>query len=473
MMRIGIIGAGMAGIRLLYEYIHNTKDVDVVIFDDPHMAGRGGPFVHDHSSLLLNQPQDQMSLEGSNDGYICWLKDNLPDQVEKRFTSRSDFGKYAEWVFQQYCQEPRVTFIPHVIEAVKKDGDRFVLTDDDEKNHHFDGIHVACGPLPYQDPYELKGKPGYHGKPYPLSQLWGTLKEETSIGIIGQGLAAVDVAVFLEAQEYDGRQVYFSNTGYFPTIRGEDIDVTFDAIPKVLQSRSGKLDAMIEAIEKDAKRNGISIGMLKPQKEMDGQDYLEYQLEHAKEFAIGQQVVFEYNKNYPYFWNQMLRSDQMTYAKEYGDLFTLLQSPMPKESAMKILESYKAGKTVSYNDVKEVKPTDAGFVLQRGDAHLRVPRLINATGVGDLHKPMAYDSDAKTVLFSLYDQFLIETHLAGGFMVHYPDLSAVSHRHGIIRNLKLHGSQAEGVVFANNAIETLGIEAEMAMKDMMEYLKKS
>lgn len=465
-MRIGIIGAGMAGIRILYEYIQH-KDVDVVIFDAPHYAGRGGPFIHDHSSLLLNQPQTYMSLDDTADGFVRWLNENLPEQVDERFTSRTDFGKYAVDTFHKYIESPNARFIPKRIQKCLKNGRRFILVDEDGENHHFDGVHVACGPLPYQDPYELKGTPGYHGKPYPLSQLWQEIQNESSIGIIGQGLASVDVAVFLEDMGYDGRQVYFSTTGFFPTIRGEHMELDYKYIPKVLQERSGSLDVLLEAVMNEGKDKGIDFKKLIPQPSMDGRAYLEYQMENLEDFAIGQLIVTEYSQSFPSYWNRMNRKDQMEFFKKYSGYFTLLQSPMPIESAKKILRSYARGKTVSYNDIKEIKASDAGFVLQRKESQLRVPRLMNATGVGSLGKPMAYENAAKTLVESMYNEFLLETHDGGGFMATYPGLSAISMRYGVIDHLKLHGSLVRNVMFPNNAIETLAMEANNAVESML------
>lgn len=476
-IKIAIVGAGMVGLQLAREYLKlagqkkKTKELEITLFDREDRAGYGGPFLPDHSSLLLNQPQEMMSLRGIPNDYIAWLQKNMPEKANERFTTRMDFGKYAREYFDELRSNPQISFVPQIIIDLEAHGKGWKLTDQAGTSRLFDGVHLATGPLAYQDPYKLKGSKGFLGKPYLLTNTWQSIKDAKKIGVLGTGLATVDVAVYLHAQNYRGKISYISLDGFFPTVRGEATQFPMPNLDRLLEKGKGTLDDMLEAIQADAKANKVPLDKFKPSEEDDPIERIRFQLENPKALGQIQFLIASRNPRYADYWNQLTRSDQQRFQKQYQTLFLLFQSPMPPESARKILKSLEDGQSEILTDVKKITADQRGLRLQRKKSFQYLEFLINATGTGEALEELAYENDATNLIERLVDKAILQKDPNGGLLIGYPSHSAISQRFGILNTLKLHGAMTAGTVFANNAVDFLGQGAAITAREMLRELE--
>lgn len=471
-MNIGIIGAGMAGIQVLGAYLKNKFDT-LTIFDVPKYAGTGHPFLRDHEALLLNQPKDLMCLDEEED-YIHWLKQNHPEEIKARFTTRSLFGAYSKAIFEKYIAHPKVNFVPlRVSEIGLKDG-KWQVRDQEKTPYIFDGIHLCIGQLPYQDPYGLKQKKGFIPNPYPIAKHKKAWLKKSHLALLGTGLSTVDVALFLDHIGYEGTLSYLSRSGLFPMVRGDEIKVSTPHMNRLLKTGHHGLKDILSALQKDMRENGVTCKRFLPEEGADPAQTFSFQLGHLKELGIIQQVVLKHKEAYPLLWHNLSRGDQRLFLNHYEDIFKMIQSPMPPESAQVLLKSFQKKKGSVYRDIQEIVATDEGFEIRREKkASIQAPLLINTTGPGTYDSPLSHSNEALLLARSLFESRLLEYNAFGSVLVRYPDFSLVSQKHGCLPNFKIHGQLISGVHFGNNSIEQIGIGARQGVLDMISFLDKN
>lgn len=471
-VKIAIIGAGMAGIQVLGTYLKSKKkEFKIKIFDKKEQAGFGMPFIPDDESLLLNQPKREMSLTEEEEHYEKWLSKNYPKEVKERFTTRKRFGQYSQQLFQQYLKDIRVEYCATLIKEIHLKEQKFILKDEAEQQYTFDVVHLCFGQMPYGDPYKLKGIEGFYGNPYPLSEIKEELLQSNNIAIIGSGLSAIDFFIFLHAHHYK-KEIYFLCDGLqFPLIRGESLDMELPKIDKVFAQKEIRLKQIICAIKEEIEALNINVEKILPKERRHSLKELKFQRKHIQEVALFEYLILKYHDNYPSVWNQFTLEEQQTFTEKYLDKLQLIKSPMPMESAEKLIQAIENNQAKIVNKVDKIEKKQKYFHITKGNEIIKVERILNATGPVYQPKDKAHEADILPVIENLLEQRILQYYNNNCFQVKFPEMSVISQRHGVLQNLKLHGQTVAGINLANNDVGLIGEAAREAATEVMKRFR--
>ncbi|PVX49397.1 FAD-NAD(P)-binding protein [Balneicella halophila] len=467
--RIGIVGAGMAGIQALGAYLKNDNlSCEIHIFDSKKHSGYGLPFIPDDKSLLLNQPQDQMSLTEEPNHYKEWIEKHHPKEAKNRFTTRWRFGEYSRQLFDIYLEDKRVHHHTLMINNLKITDEYFTLVDENNKTHTFDVVHLCFGQMPYSDPYDLKNEKGYYGNPYPLSRIKNKLLKSKNIGIVGCGLSAVDFFIFLQTKNYKGHIFFLCHGQRFPLIRAKDIDaLALPHLDKVMRRKHIRLADILTAFKADAQHFEIDLEHYIPKINGHPLSELLFQEKHLEKLGILQHMVLKYHDDYPTVWNQFTLEEQNTFAEDYLDIFQLIKSPMPLRSARKIIKGIETSSTHIVAFINRIEKKRKYFHVETTTDTLKIETILNGTGPVFQPKDAGHDAPILPLVESMLNERILQQYNDSCFEVTFPDFSVVSQRYGILQNLKLHGQTVAGINLANNDIGVIGNGVRSAVADVI------
>lgn len=469
--KIAIVGAGMAGIQVLYEYLKMEQPLEIHLFDKENQAGYGFPFVPDDEALLLNQPQEKMSLTGEEEHYKNWLKKHYPNEVDERYTTRMRFGEYSHELLDELLKDERACIHYQCVERLEVQGDVFDLCTGNQCFKGFEVVHLCFGQLPYSDPYQLKGKAGFYGNPYPLSEIKAELLAAPQIGIIGTGLASIDFFVFLDKYGYERTIHFLSEDGRFPMIRGKEMERELPHLDALFAESPFGYEALKEAICKDIVHFGLDVEVLLPQKQVSPVEDFERQLAHLEESALLQYIILKYHDDYPTVFSWWTKEEQEAFVEEYGSVFQLIKSPMPLESAKKLQRALTSGKAKVWMNTDTIVKEKEGFTITTKEGEqVSVDAIMNGTGPTFDFEAMAHTNDALPLIKDLLNERILQPYNPQAFAVTFPDLSVISQRYGILKNLKLHGQTIQGIRIANNDVGLIGIGVRKAVGEVLGRL---
>lgn len=473
-MKIAIIGAGMAGINVIRYYCENKKDTDfeLLVFDREDYAGKGMPFIEDDEALLLNQRQNRMSLDGGFNGYIEWLEKNDPKGINREFTSRLQFGKYALDTFNHYIANEKVKYYSELVESIVKQEEKFIIKTKKD-SYLVDGVHLCIGQLPQKDYYNLKEYNNFIPNPYPLIDKKEKLLQGKKIGIIGTGLSAVDIIVFLYKYNFNGKIKAISRNGVLPIVRGTNVKVLTPNTDREVINDKPQLKRILDALEQDAKNYKLSFEKYEILKEPTTSKTYKFQLEHLEELGTLQNIVSNNRYNYPDVWEKLSLEDRKKFMKEYKGLYLMWQSPMPKQSVEKLIELMDKNILKTYSGVEDIYYKEDTFVVKLKDKNTNADIMINATGASADLENLAYENDTYRLLKKLYEARLVDDEELGGIKIKYPTFSIITQKYGEMKNFKAHGEIVIGDHFVNNGISLISDKVDEAVDHMIETLEKN
>lgn len=385
MKRIGILGAGPAGLFVLKRLIEsNERNLHIEIFEKKAQVGAGMPY----------------SKDGANDEHIANVSGNeipefvtsvsdwiqtLPDEILSRFhidlknfndykvLPRLLLGLYLEAQFELLMQQAKKegiavelrlnTVITDIIDHPRKK----VATVKTEhgSSKEFDHVVICSG---HYWPVKYEGKiPGYFESPYPPKKL--ELKLNHSIAIKGASLTAIDAIRTLSrcnggfSKDKEGRLYFtlakgsenfrlmmYSIDGLLPAVRFHlaDTHLSHEAIltqeeiaQNILQNEGFlQLDFMFEKNFKQPVKDKAPVFYEKI-KNMDMEAFVECMMELRQRIPPFQLLKAEYGeaeisieKEKPVYWKEMLAvlSYVMNYPAKYfsaEDMLRLQNVLMP------------------------------------------------------------------------------------------------------------------------------------------------
>lgn len=257
-MRIGIVGAGAAGVGLLDALAAaGGKPGTTTVFDGSPAVWRGRPYQPDIEAVRVNAPPMIMSIRaGDPTHYQRWLASRTDvagyrdEALGQILVPRARYGEYLEDTARAAIGELRragwrVSIVNARVtgfsrgEYAEDDGahsvDGAVLHTEDGGQVPVDRAVLAVGNGRPRDHYGLTGAPGYVNEPYPLAHTLADISREAHVGLIGSGLTAVDIAAALAANGHTGPISFVSRSGTLPfvqkrPVRLEPRHLTPDAI---------------------------------------------------------------------------------------------------------------------------------------------------------------------------------------------------------------------------------------------------
>ncbi|MGT2757250.1 FAD/NAD(P)-binding protein [Streptococcus ovuberis] len=472
---IGIIGMGVSGFGVLLalsrlERVEQEK-LTIVCFEDQLHFGRGIPFQEDVDLALINSPIDDISFDYREmTDFLAWLKEN-GYATDRDYVSRALYGRYMSERGRALIDQLGVDLVLRRVDGLTylpKTQRWQVTVDGQVYGVIFDEIHLACGDLPPIDPYRLEGYSNYIGDPYPLKNLGQARSEAREVGLIGTGLAAVDVLKCLLSQP-ETTVLAFSRSNAFPTVRiladkPLHWEVMTDAKFKELCQKEyfsfSDFEALFEAeLQALGFEDWASVcgTYLAP-----GISGINLAKNYPEQLYQLQQLASRVADWLTDLWPLMTRSDQKNYQVRYEKKIINLRNPMPEVSARTILEAGRSGRLQLLDQVTNVVAIEDGFAITVEDGKsYHVRQVVNATGY---HLTLENQDKATVLLKNLLNHRLIQIDEQGGLSVLAETAQVISPRFGLLPTLFAHGELINGVIYQNNSTIKIQKIAERAIK---------
>lgn len=482
MERIAIIGMGTSGMAVAAAYAKETDSNDFAIdcYDSKDSFGRGYPYRDDSKEIILNLKSGRISYDyEDNDDLIKWHKEKgLP---VNEYTSRSTFGEYTKDRLNETINKIKANVINEVVTSVQylPDSKTWTLTTELGSAAEYDRIHLCCGELGQCDIYKLEGKPGYYNEVYPCEVKLSGIDSDHSVCIIGAGLTAVDVAIYL-LEKRDIKKLYmFSRTNVVPTVRVNPIDIdikyiSLEIIEELIKKGNGiiKFEEFDELFVKELEYQNIDYYQFIKKHMQGGVNGLKVNIAEPHDLAIVQALLPPLNMVFNRVWDSMPEEDRVNFRKKYHPFMCLNRSPLPQPSAEIIIKAAEDGILEFIEDVSFVEYGCGAYDIIKANPNgmdevlVQTDLVVNATGL-DMY--MRNIEKQNSLLAHMLNKRYIAIDKYGGLILRPEDQTSVSPRYGSMENLHIHGVLASGVQYRNNSTMMIQTMAHKLIKRL--YMK--
>lgn len=480
-MDIGIIGFGAAGMSVLRELVRlkeNLPDHTITIFSDKKLFGTGLPYQEDDEALVLNQFSETMSMLPDDPmHFVNWVKKNklVADPIGK-YLPRSWYGEYLKELANIFLEESQAVVIKQEVTSIRvtEKGRYIVTTDKLEKI--YDIIHLATGHLAYQDPYELNGIERYIHHPYPVTSKLKNIRENKHIGILGTGLTAVDLMLYLKKRTPHITISFVSPDGKFGSVRGIEEKrelkyFTKEAVQAEKEKNQGLilLSTIKEWFLKEAESQGMDSLVYWKNFGKGSLNGLRFDLRHLEEIGNFQSIIHSMTTIYADLWNAMTEKDREEYLNYFSEDFTRFRSPLPSKTIEQLLEYSDDGSVSIYSGISSVRKNNTKFEINFDSGEgIRVDYLLNGTGQT---KNLEHTREAQSRLIQqLINEHVLLPYPYGGVQILYPSMSVISQRYGLLKNFKVYGQLVSGIDYLNNTVELISRSAIRGVESTLEWI---
>ncbi|MEU8897468.1 FAD/NAD(P)-binding protein [Nocardia sp. NPDC048505] len=407
-MRIGIIGAGAAGVGLLDALAGSGgKPGAITIFDGSPALWRGRPYQPDGEAVRVNAPPMIMSIRaGDLTHYQRWLTAR-PDLARYRdealgqiLVPRARYGEYLEDTARAAIDELRragwqVDVVPDRVTGFSRDARDAVLHTGDGRRLPVDRAILAVGNGRPRDYYGLTGAPGYINEPYPLARTLADIPPEAHVAVIGSGLTAVDIAVSSAARGHTGPISFLSRTGALPFVQqrpvqlalrhltvetiGADGDLSFARLADLMRAELADLGEDFDA---------FAAGITAPEPPIDR---LRRQLTEVDSPLRGARLLtMAIRVAGPAAWPLLRQADRTMLRAKHFRTINGLSSPMVPHNATILLRLLDSGRLRLRPGVTKIEARGAGGFTVTDGTDWTADFVVNAVN------PPAYAVPAET-----------------------------------------------------------------------------
>lgn len=478
MKKVAIIGMGVAGVSVLKAMAQHPEYQNdrIVLYNQAKTFGTGLPYQEDSEQLLINQTADTMSLELDDSlDFVNWVeKVKGISKGEKSFFPRTWYGEYLKEKLDCAMQQLQPEIIQEEVTSLRVQEDGTYKVQTLSSLEYYDSVHLCIGHLPYRDPYHLKGNKGYIHHPYPVQEKLIHFPEKARIGIIGTGLASIDLMRFLNHQQKKFQIQFFSRHSHFSLYRGFEPAIslrylTMDNVRQEKAQHNGtvSLEKMLEWFESECQDKGIDFADLHKRFGKGTKEQLNAQLQEETDLGVLQAVIHKLDAYLVIFMEALSETDKQTFYATYEPIFKHFRTPMPKSSLEKLMQEWNANRIQVWDNMHSVKTEKHGFTIQlEKDRAVEVDYLINATGHEMFVNPSTVQSP---FIKQLVNERILQPELFGGIQVIWPSAQALSQRYGILNRLYVHGQLIQGLQYGNNAHLLMRRANEVITSDVKRY----
>lgn len=478
--QIAIVGAGSVGVSFLAQLIQHLEtgspsfNCTITVFEPAEKIGYGTAYQEDLNTNLLNIPAGNMSLYDKRRAHFLeWIAD-LPTNIlefygvkeidASAFYPRPLFGHYVQDQFKNIVKQAErlgidVKLIKTGIVNIQKIcNETLLLTDTDNQTHSFSKVILCNGNLTSDKFESLIPHKGYFHNPYPVNSLAQTIPSESTVGILGSNLSAIDVIVALKAQGHSGKIHCFSRQGILPAVRSThptkwENKPSKDDIHALAESKGGKLELqdVISFLQE-------KISTLDPQFNLNdaiGNGQAAHQrLEDELKIALNrprpwQAVLSGMNEVVELVWKYLSSEGRKEFQTRWRSLWMSRRGMFPVQNALTLNQMFHSQQLHIHGGFQEctLQPSNEGFILQHSNASghnisTSCDFVINATGfsqnVKQSHDPL---------VLNLLASGLAEHSEYGGFKLDFDTGALINQDQCIEKAITVLGSLACGTYF--------------------------
>lgn len=366
---------------------------ELVLIDRSENRWRGRAYQLDGDYILTNLPFGVMSIQPDDPEHgLRWARsrglDVDPDlDGTQKFVPRAEFGRYLEQSVAEALAALehagwRVLRVDELAAELNMTGDGVEVRTDTGRRIIVDHLVLCVSDALYQDSYGLQGAQGYFIDPYPVAELVAGIPNCSDVGVIGSGLAAVDVVAGLHARGHRGRIDLFSRNGLLPAVRRRSTPVQPRTLTRATAIKS-KLLSLTELVALAAEEVRAAGGdfdrfaedFLRPEA---APQRLRRQLAELGTgdvtAALLQRALLDAAQD---FWCALAEdSKDWLIANAYPHLMSW-SSPMPRNNAELLAELIDRGQLNVWAGTAGVAVRDHGFTVQTAYGEVPVEFLVN------------------------------------------------------------------------------------------------
>ena len=225
---ITIIGGGAAGIIAAANIItiFGANTPNIFIFDDKiHQYGIGGfPYNYRHNNFMLNTPNNVIGLV-ERDEFINYKQKKHADHIDPHaFSKRGEIGDFLEYRLNELDNKIRgynnnLFIFNNLIVDVEYDSNDFTITTEDGNQFQSIAVILATGNTTPQDHWNISKYPNYI-ECYNFDKL-DLIDTEADITIVGSGLSAIDMILYLSDKNHTGKIYNISRNTQYPMTQAD------------------------------------------------------------------------------------------------------------------------------------------------------------------------------------------------------------------------------------------------------------
>ncbi|AQU81289.1 MULTISPECIES: FAD/NAD(P)-binding protein [unclassified Halomonas] len=463
---ICIVGGGAICSALLNSLCKNncTKRKIAIIAPDREI-GPGSVYKCDLTTNLINRTVAGMYID-SNDkhGFYKWLikqprkrynlKDSDYDELHKAHVPREIFGHFLKESSIDAIQFLRLknNCIDHFIDTAedlnKTADEKYGISTKKGKYFVSKSVVIAIG-SGQRNPYkEFNKNKSYSSVPYPVANVISSIPSDSvNIGIIGNQLSAIDVAIAVLLNKKNSHITMFSRTSTIPPISDRN-----DALEKIIGQDVLKLSNIDDSISLN---KAAKLFASKIKKEVMPNFSLSSFLhndnaEESHKISIEDQILYKTISSCSEgLWHKLDRNSKVVFFKYFKNRFFSKITPMASPNYKIIMRAKESGRLNFVNNISCIKAAsfDDGFEITTKNAERYcVDFLINAGGAGI--RPDEFPS----IVSRMISNGILKSNEISGIEVDYKTNQIVGRENRIQKGLFALGNITSGVFLYTSSL---------------------
>lgn len=462
-MRIAIVGLGTAGVCMLdglEQAFGDRSDISLTLYDPAAEPWRGRAFQADSTCILANIPLSGMSIRHGDSSHAerWFVRQGLWEggSPQEAFLPRQFYGDYIAQHAGQLVRDLRrrgwrVELVQQRVTSIAPAGSSRYILEADGRRDEFDYVILCAGGSVLASPYDLDGCDGYIADPYPTRERLSDIAPDASVGVLGSGLTAVDIAVALKERGHAGPVRMYSRSGLLPLARRSGPAwtakyLTSDQVTNLARSSNSHYLAAVEQLfNREVHAWGGESRGLFPHPHLSGTpEGLRRQLEQPHDGTDLETYIFQKSiLVWQDIWYGLNADEQRQILKSPSTMRSIMSRccPMPPANTRKILAMLDSGQLEVRSGLTSIERGRDTFDLQLAAAREQSDYIVNAV------TPPVYGPhpQVEPLVNSAVRHGLARRHHAGGLEV-AASTGAVAGNHGTL-GLYALGDLTHGTLF--------------------------
>jgi uncharacterized NAD(P)/FAD-binding protein YdhS len=498
---IAIVGCGAATVSFLKSLLiqfqkipfYENHPISIIIFEKSNTLGSGSVYQRDLKNLLINRPLGGMSVniedylefekwlleKGEYESEIIVEANKLGDN--RSYTARTIFGYYLNYILFDTIEKLKNNFV--TVKFVNcevtdiNSRNPFKIETQNNSLYLADYLILCTGNNNPQDIYQLGQTPSYINNPYPVEESLKSLNKDYNIGIIGNSLTAIDIAISLKNLGHKGIIGMMSRKYTNPRVRGEITRYPLQYLTvkniETIKAKKGIfsiLDAL-RLFRKEMQKISYDWRFIfrENSKEISASELLQNEILSSLKKRQWQSLLASTNEIIEYLWNAIDAGSKSVFIDKYHRIWLCNRSPIPITNAYQLLSLYDKQLYVFHGLERIVFcKAENKYIVYFKDLEFKVfDTVINATGPSN-----KISMTTNKLLYSLVCNGLLKENIFGGIEVDFDSSSAISKNGLIDHNIKVVGHNTIGTYYYTSSLEMIVKNSAKIAKNLFTSINK-